>query len=431
MAVVRNSTARQSRAAEQQMTGAQRGFGSGWLAMSIRPFPVFSFRGSDTRAAARARKTPGASQLVQAIEYWSARMSRTVSMAALTLAPLVFGLASNAAHAAMNFCAAPALQNGEREDATSSVHAMIVEAQAHMNDTPHPLVRLHTEGTLPHDGIYDESVDAEKELDLMRDTALAWRATGDPRFLKMVDRFLLAWVKTYEPSFNPIDETRLDSLILAYDLTASALTASTRNAAVAFLQDLGQGYIADVDAQKRPLDKTYANNWQSHRVKLIAMTAFALDDRKMIDAARRLFVLQIQNNIGGDGQVRDFGERDALHYVVYDLEPLTMAALAARRHRIDWLNQRAQNGASLQAGLNWLAPYALGKQGHEEFVHSQVPFDAQRRAAGVPGFSGEWDPKSATTLYYLASRLDKRYLPIAQKLSAKPPAWLGVCLPTP
>jgi Alginate lyase len=340
-------------------------------------------------------------------------------------------LLSPAAHAAMNFCAAPALQNGEREDANSSVHAMIVEAQAHMNDEPHPLPRLHTEGTLPHEGIYDESVAAEQELDLMRDTALAWRATADPRFLKMVDRFLLAWIKTYAPSFDPIDETHLDSLILAYDLTASALSASTRNAAINFLQVLGNGYIARTDNAKRPLNSTFTNNWQSHRVKLIAMSAFALDDRKMIEAARRLFAAQLQNNIGGDGQVLDFGERDAIHYVVYDLEPLTMAALAARRHRIDWLNQRAPNGATLQAGLNWLVPYATGKQTHDEFVHSQVPFDGARRDAGVPGFSGPWDPKSAGTLFYLASRLDKRYLPVAQHLAAKPPAWLGVCLPTP
>jgi Alginate lyase len=353
----------------------------------------------------------------------SAIASAIAFSAALLLTP--------AAHAAMNFCAAPALQNGEREDANSSVHAMIVEAQAHVDDTPHPLSRLHTEGTLPHEGIYDESVTAEQELDLMRDTALAWRATADPRFLKMVDRFLLAWVKTYTPSFNPIDETRFDSLILAYDLTASALSASTRNATVDFLQTLGNGYIAQIDAAKRPLAQTFTNNWQSHRVKLIAMSAFALDDRKMIDAARRLFALQLQNNIGGDGQVLDYSERDAVHYVVYDLEPLTMAALAARRHRIDWLTLRAQNGATLQAALNWLVPYALGQQTHEEYVHSRVPFDATRREAGLPGFSGNWDPKSATTLFYLASRLDKRYLPVAKRLSARPPAWLGVCLPTP
>ncbi|WP_425511378.1 alginate lyase family protein [Pararobbsia alpina] len=340
-------------------------------------------------------------------------------------------LLSTAAQAAMNFCAAPALQNGEREDANSSVHAMIVEAQTHMNDVPHPLPRLHTEGTLPHEGIHDESVVAERELDLMRDTALAWRATADPRFLKMVDRFLLAWVKTYTPSFNPIDESHFDSLILAYDLTASALSASTRNATINFLQTLGNGYITRIDNAKRPLDSTFSNNWQSHRVKLIAMSAFALDDRKMIEAARRLFASQLQNNIGGDGQVLDYDERDAIHYVVYDLEPLTMAALAARRHRIDWLTQRAPNGATLQAALNWLVPYATGKQSHDEFVHSKVPFDGARRDAGVPGFGGPWDPKNAATLFYLASRLDKRYLPVAQHLAAKPPAWLGVCLPTP
>jgi hypothetical protein len=397
MAVVESSTARVERAAKQRMSGAV----------------------ADWRHSVLTANRPGERGL------------RRMHLACAIAMSMSLGLLSSSAHAAMNFCAAPALQNGEREDASSSVHAMIVEAQAHVDDTPHPLARLHTEGTLPHEGIYDESVEASKELVLMRDTALAWRATGDPRFLKMVDRFLLAWVKTYQPAFNPIDETRLDSLILAYDLSASALTASTRNATIQFLQKLGAGYIAQVDAQPRPLSKTFANNWQSHRVKLIAMTAFALDDRKMIEAARRLFVLQVQNNIGGDGQVLDFGERDALHYVVYDLEPLTMAALAARRHRIDWLTQRAPNGGSLAAGLNWLAPYALGKQTHEEFVNSKIPFDAQRREAGVPGFAGEWDPKTATTLYYLASRLDKRFLPIAQKLSDKPPAWLGVCLPTP
>jgi hypothetical protein len=354
--------------------------------------------------------------------YW--RMSAAAAVAA-------GALLSPAAHAAMNFCAAPALQNSEREDANSSVHAMIVEAQAHMNDTPHPVMHLHTEGTLPHEGIYDQSVAAEEELDLMRDTALAWRATADPRFLKMVDRFLLAWVKTYKPNFNPIDESRLDSLILAYDLSASALSASTRNATINFLQTLGNGYITRIDNARRPLDPTFSNSWQSHRIKLIAMSAFALDDRKMIEAARRLFAMQLQNNIGGDGQVLDFGERDAIHYVVYDLEPLTMAALAARRHRIDWLTQRAPNGATLQAALNWLVPYATGKQTHDEYVHSQVPFDAVRREAGLPGFNGPWDPKSATTLFYIASRLDKRYLPLAQQLAAKPPAWLGVCLPTP
>ncbi len=211
--------------------------------------------------------------------------------------------------------------------------------------------------------------------------ALAWRATGDERFLRYVARLLDAWVTTYQPSFNPIDETKLDGLILAYDLTASALPVKTRNATIAFLRKLARGCVERIDSQPRPLRHTFANNWQSHRVKLIAMATFTLDDRKLIAAAQRLFVEQVGTNIASDGTTRDFDERDALHYVTYDLQPLVMAALAARRHNRNWLRERSASGATLEHALDWLVPYALGRTSHEEFAHSRVPFDETRRAA--------------------------------------------------
>jgi hypothetical protein len=337
--------------------------------------------------------------------------------------------ASPAAQAAMNFCAAPALQSSERTNADPGVKALVADVQARLNDTPHPLARVHTEGTLPHEGIYDQSVDALKDLDLMRNAALAWRATGNQRYLQLVDRFLYAWVTTYQPSFNPIDETRFEALILAYDMTASALPVKTRNAAMAFIAKLANGYIAQIDAQPRPLRGTFANNWQSHRIKLIAMAAFTLDNRKMIATAQRLFVEHIGDNIAPDGSTLDFTERDALHYVAYDLQPLVTAALAARRHNRNWLTERARNGATLARALDWLVPYALGQKTHDEFVHSTVPFDARRREAGLPGFTGAWDPKSAAELFHLAARLDGRYAAVALKLAPTPPAWLAVCLP--
>ncbi|HEY1609455.1 MAG TPA: alginate lyase family protein [Paraburkholderia sp.] len=334
-----------------------------------------------------------------------------------------------AARAAMNFCAAPALQSSERTSADPGVKALVANVQAHLNDAPRPLARLHTEGTLPHQGIYDQSVDAQKDLDLMRDAALAWRATGDERYLRLVDRFLYAWSTTYQPSFNPIDETHFEALILAYDMTASALPVKTRNAAMAFITKLATGYIAQIDAQPRPLRGTFANNWQSHRIKLIAMAAFTLDNRRMIATAQRLFVEHLGDNIAPDGSTLDFKERDALYYAAYDLQPLVTAALAARRHNRNWLNERARNGATLARALDWLVPYALGQKTHDEFVHSSVPFDATRREAGLPGFTGAWDPKSAAELFHLAARLDGRYAPVAVKLAPMPPAWLAVCLP--
>jgi len=333
--------------------------------------------------------------------------------------------------AAMNFCAAPALQTSERTNADPGVKALVSNVQAHLNEQPHALAKLHTEGTLPHEGIYDQSVEAEKDLDLLRDAALAWRATSDDRFLKLVDRLLYAWVTTYQPSFNPIDETHFEGLILAYDMTASALPVKTRNAAMAFLTKLASGYIAQIDAQPRPLTGTFRNNWQSHRIKLIAMATFTLDNRKMINAAQRLFVEHIGDNIAPDGSTIDFGERDALRYVAYDLQPLVTAALAARRHNRNWLQEKGANGATLLAALNWLVPFAMGTQTHEEFVHSNVPFDTKRREAGLPGYAGPWDPKSATELFHLAARLDGRFTPIALQLAPTPPAWLAVCLPLP
>ena len=160
---------------------------------------------------------------------------------ALLLAGAAVLLPLRQAQAAMNFCAAPALQTSERTNADPGVKALVSNVQAHLNDQPHALAKLHTEGTLPHEGIYDQSVEAEKDLDLLRDAALAWRATSDDRYLKLVDRLLFAWVTTYQPSFNPIDETRFEGLILAYDMTASALPVKTRNASMAFLTKLANG----------------------------------------------------------------------------------------------------------------------------------------------------------------------------------------------
>jgi hypothetical protein len=357
-----------------------------------------------------------------------ARLAVALATACAALSAVSF---PGAAEAAMNFCAAPGLQTSERTNAAPGVKELVAQVQAHVNDTPHPLATLHTEGTLPHEGIYDQSVEAAKELDLMRDAALAWRATSDDRFLKLVDRFLMAWVTTYQPSFNPIDETRFEGLILAYDMTASALPVKTRNATMAFLNRFATGYIAQVDAQPRPLKGTFANNWQSHRVKLIAMIAFTLDNRKMIATAQRLFVEHLGDNVAADGSTLDFAERDALHYVAFDLQPLVTAALAARRHNRNWLTERAANGATLGKALDWLTPYAMGEKTHEEFVHSTVPFDARRREAGLPGFTGAWDPKHAAELFHLAARLDGRFLPVAVKLASTPPAWLAVCLPLP
>ena len=263
----------------------------------------------------------------------------------------------------MNFCAAPAMQTSERTNADPGVKALVQMVQSHLNDQPKARATLHTEGTLPHEGIYDESEEAEKDLGLMRDAALAWRATGNEAYLRLVDRFLFAWITTYQPSFNPIDETNFESLILAYDLTASALPVKTRNAANAFITKMVTGYVADIDKQKRPLtghvseqlaeppDQADCDGRVHHRrPQAYQRGAAAVSWSISATTSRRMDRRSISPNA------------TRCTTSTYDLQPLVTAALAARRHNRNWLTERAQSGATLAAALNWLTPYALGTQ---------------------------------------------------------------------
>lgn len=326
---------------------------------------------------------------------------------------------------AVSLCQPPAPGAGEPN---ALARHILAAAEKQLDVRPHAVAHVHTEGTLPHQGIRDESIAAERDWPLMRQAALAWRLSADARYLRQVDDYLKAWTGTYQPDFNPIDETNLDALIDAYVLTSSGLPAATRDATRAWLRALGEGYIRRIEAFHDPKPGTATNNWQSHRVKLVTLAAAALGDPAMLKKARELFEHQIADNIRPDGEVIDFTERDALHYVVYDLQPLVAAALAAKPFGDgDWLHYASPQGASLAKALDWLRPYAMGEKIHEEFVHTQVKFDRDREQAGEKGYSGRWDPKSAASLYWLAAALAPDYLPVAQHLAPEPPDWIGAC----
>ena len=116
-------------------------------------------------------------------------------------------------------------------------------ADAHLADTPHPLPRLHTEGTLPHQGIHDQSIAAKRDFDTMLAFAFAYRLAGDNRYLDAESRFLTSWSKVYQPSLNPIDETRFDPVILAFDLTRANLPVATQQQVDALFRDMATGYL--------------------------------------------------------------------------------------------------------------------------------------------------------------------------------------------
>lgn len=306
-------------------------------------------------------------------------------------------------------------------------------ARRWLDRVPQPLPVVHTEGTLPHQGIYDQSVEAKKDWQAARDLALGSRLAGDGAMAGKTVQLIKAWLAVYKPSFNPIDETDLDRLMLAFDLLEGSARAPVAADYGKFLAALASGYLDRMPALR---GGTATNNWQSHRVKLATLAAYGAGDRGLIDRARAAYKKQLADNLKPDGSVLDFAERDALHYVTYDLEPLLAAALAAKTHGEDWYGEQNPAGVGLREALLWLAPYAEGKKTHQEFVRSSVAFDAARAKAGLPGFGGTWNKAEAEEVFTLAARLDKQFAPLAAALTPgftgeKRPRspWLHLTLP--
>ncbi|HEU5350863.1 MAG TPA: alginate lyase family protein [Terracidiphilus sp.] len=341
------------------------------------------------------------------------RKSQAIPMIVLVAVGLCFNAAS-----AENFAivSPAAIQRLAGLAGTMEGKYDISVAEKNLDRAPLHIARIHVEGTMPHQGIYDASLKAFAELGMMRDFALAYRLTGDRRYLAQASRFMDAWVSDYQLSFNPIDEGGLDALMLTNDLCGAEFSPQLEQKVKVFLRKMVVGYLQSIATLKRP-DST---NWQSLRVKLITMGAFALGDRRLIDAAKQAYEKQIAENVDPDGTVEDFHQRDALHYVTYDLDPLLMAAVAAHTHGMDWFDWKSPTGSSLEAAVAWLVPYAQGVKKHEEFVHSGVPFDKQRMAAGVAGFSKTWDPRESLETLGLAAALDPQFRVVVDKLRKRP-----------
>ncbi|QTN20961.1 alginate lyase family protein [Brevundimonas sp. AJA228-03] len=311
---------------------------------------------------------------------------------------------------------------------TMAADAVIANATVGLSRPPGAIPVIHTEGTLPGRGIREISGRAREDFPISLSLGLAYRLTGERRYAERAEVYLMAWAETYRWSFNPIDETGFDTLIMTTDLVSDALTPDGKTRIDAFWRALAIGYLDAMDGT--PINA--GTNWQSHRIKLATLAAYRIGDPALIDRARAAYRRHVSNNVLADGTVHDFHERDAIHYVTYNLDPLMTAALAARVHGEDWFGWRNPAGAGARDAVSWLLPYADGRLTHQEFVNSRIKFDADRARAGQPGYAGMWDRAGAVNTLGIASLLEPEFCdPYAalKRATGRPAAvwidWLG------
>jgi hypothetical protein len=189
---------------------------------------------------------------------------------------------------------------------------------------PAPVKTLRSAGVIDkNDPTLKASRRAFRDADNAAVVALAYAAFGDPKYFEYVKKILLRWAEVNVPTGHPIDETRLEGLLWAFDLICAGLSVNDA--------DSVRHYFHAMREAKRRWHfgpKTQNNNHKTHYLKMLILLDKVLNDDESLArdtaAARTHLGINIDK---GTGISIDFRERDALYYHVFDLEAWLEIAL--------------------------------------------------------------------------------------------------------
>jgi hypothetical protein len=279
-----------------------------------------------------------------------------------------------------------------------------------VNVTPTPIDFIRTEGLLKGDPKKEATSNSMRDMKRMYSLALCYRIENEKSYLQNLTAYLTVWAKVNTGRGDPIDDTGLEPAIEAYDLVKTKLKPNDNDLIVKWLKQTAD---AEIEAHKKNLTAGSSyNNWNSHRLKIVAMIAYAINDdeyKKYVDVDLKA---QLVKNLYPDGSGVDFKQRDALHYHVYDLEPLLRLAIILKRaNGVDEYSAVSETGSSIKKSVEWVIPYITGQKTHGEFVNSTVKFDQQRAQNGEAEYKPGtlWDPKAGIKTLTLAAYFDPQY----------------------
>lgn len=324
----------------------------------------------------------------------------------------MFALQAAAGPATLDPAEVKALRELVARDAAAAKQFAAVRkaADAALSATPQPIDRIVGEGRLESDPQKIRSKAALQDFDKAQALAWAWAVTGDERYAAKGREFIDAWVKVNRSDGNPINESKVESLIEAYDLLRDSYDAAGRARVDAWLNERALAVWND--------DRGRKENWQSHRLKIVGLIGATTGSDKVWRLADDGFKAQIGTNFADGGESIDFKRRDALHYHLYAVQPLVKLACVAQHKGERLFDYTAGNGASLREAVDFVSPYATGQKQHVEFAESQVAFDRKRAKAGEKAYAEHaWNPKTSVAFYAEAGCVDPAYDKLAARIA--------------
>lgn len=312
------------------------------------------------------------------------------------------------------------LQKRIKQDSTAEnlFRQLKDKADAALSESPRPVDTIISEGHLATDPKKINTIKSLADMQKIYALAIAYQITKKKKYRNKSIEFLLAWAKTNHGVGNPINDTKLDAVWESYDLLKNEISQADKTIIEQWMQQVADAEINVFFAKKS--NKSTYNNWNSHRIKVVGLIAYTLNNvayKTFTDSSLRI---QIQKNLYADGSGMDFKDRDALHYHIYTLEPLLKIATVIKRATgKDYFIYQSPSGSSIQRSVAFLAPYATGEKIHHEFVNSKVSFDKKRADNKEPGYTigANFKPEAATEVLSYAAWFDAGYNTIVQKLT--------------
>jgi multidrug resistance efflux pump len=236
--------------------------------------------------------------------------------------------------------------------------------------------------------------------------ALAYYVKGDDDYLKQAKKYLLAWAKIHQPNGHPINETRLEGFLWAYDLLYCEFNQMEHRKIKIWLLNLQRNKHSWKFGPS-----SSKNNLRTHQLKILLMLDRLLEDEQALNGDKEQLKRHLDNNLQQNGISFDYQERDALHYHVYNLEPWLEIALLEPHYL-----------KKIKVSYEFLIKQIETDNIHHQFANSKQKIDSKRAKGGFSYAKkgGTFDTKRITrsviTFNTLQQTLDNK---IEQHLSEK------------
>jgi hypothetical protein len=240
------------------------------------------------------------------------------------------------------------------------------ESNKQLHPPPHPIAQLSSAGKVNlSDSALIDSRRAIQDADAVAVLALTYYLTRQTDYLKKATEILLSWSKINQPSGNPIDETRLEGMIWAYDLISCDISSQNKTDIL--------NWFERMHTKKRNwvfCKITSVNNHRIHQLKMLLLLDKILNKnwKNDLDSAVQYSTINLNDK---SGLSVDYLERNALYYHNYVLQP--------------WLEITLVTGCCKQPVTHaflFLRNQIITHPIKREFSHSHAKIDTLRAHAG-------------------------------------------------